>query len=214
MIIPATMTADFLDISGWQWPIDAVAMAERVDTVWVRSAIRTMKIDDYWWRFQEELREAGVRVNTYAVWDSRFSGAGHWLNLKRALEMCPVGDRHHCEIAIDVEDSVRRTRAQIEQMRILFEESSMWNGRPSWCYTSTGLWNTWANYGEVSWAKDYPLWAIDYRKGSIDRGYPSWPLDWEDWSAWQYSADGNQMGQYYGTVNNVSIDLNYWNNIV
>jgi GH25 family lysozyme M1 (1,4-beta-N-acetylmuramidase) len=210
MRIPMLDTADFLDISGWQWPIDAVKMAEKVGEVWVRSSIRTQAADSYWWPFQEQLREVGVKVNTYAVWDSRFSGLGHWMNLRNELLRCPAGDRHHFELAIDVEDDVRRTRSQLEQLRILFEESSMWNGRPTWMYTSYGLWNDWANYGPVPWAGDYPLWAVDYRKDSKVLGFPRIPTDWTDYKAWQYSGNGNMMGQYYGTQNKVSIDLNVW----
>lgn len=210
MRIPTNKAADFLDISGWQWPIDASKMAAKVDTVWVRSAIRIVGSDDYWWPFQEELRAAGVKVNTYAVWDSKYAGGMHWHNLKRELVRCPAGDRHHFELALDVEDSVRRTRAQIEQMRVFMVESSMWNGRPTWIYTSSGLWNDWSNYGPVAWAKDYPLWVVDYKKEHVNRGNPSIPTDWEDYSAWQYSGNGNMMGQYYGTQNKVSIDLNVW----
>jgi GH25 family lysozyme M1 (1,4-beta-N-acetylmuramidase) len=208
--IPTTRTADFLDISGWQWPIDAVKMSEKVGTVWVRSSIRTRAQDAYWWPLQEELREAGIQVNTYAVWDSRYSGQGHWANLVQELSRCPAGDRHHFEIAIDVEDDVRRTRPQLEQLRVFFEASSNWNGRPTWMYTSYGLWNDWANHGPVNWAYEFPLWAVDYRKSSIARGYPQIPTDWYDYCAWQYSGNGNMMGQYYGTKNKVSIDLNHW----
>ena len=206
------MEPDFVDISGWQWPIDASKMASKVDTVWVRCSIRTAGGDQYWWPFQHALRDRGAKVNAYAVWDSRYSGQGHWQNLKKRLLECPVGDRHHFEIAIDVEDNVRRTSAQLDQLRILVEESSMWNGRPSWIYTSPGLWNYWANHGAVGWANNYPLWVADYEPLSVARGFPDIPSDWEDYGAWQYSADGNGRGPEFGTLyHSDSIDLNVWN---
>jgi len=70
----------------------------------------------------------------------------------------------------------------------------------------------------LSWMKDYPVIIADYTCWSNTFKY-LWckeprrkPYPWlDDWSMWQFSADGNRRGKEFG-VGSGDIDLNYWHN--
>jgi GH25 family lysozyme M1 (1,4-beta-N-acetylmuramidase) len=76
-------------------------------------------------------------------------------------------------------------------------------------YTRASWWNL--NVAPASWASDYGLWAArwaDWLEGPWSDGKYV-PRDWDDWTNWQYSSDGNGLGSLYGVDSN-SIDLNYF----
>lgn len=84
-------------------------------------------------------------------------------------------------------------------------------------YTRATFWNTYV--GNPSWAYKYKLWAARYRylDSNLEPDLTSPWSDgnyevngWNEWLLWQYSADGNGLGSYYG-VDNSAIDLNYFN---
>lgn len=77
-------------------------------------------------------------------------------------------------------------------------------------YTRILWWNLYV--APASWAMNYLLWAArwaDWLTGPWSDGKYV-PRDWNDWAEWQYSADGNGLGYYYGVQSN-SIDLDRFN---
>jgi len=76
-------------------------------------------------------------------------------------------------------------------------------------YTRASWWDL--HVYRNDWAKIHPLWVAHYGAQT-----PTLPADWgaisqpKTWSLWQYSADGNGMGDAYG-VQSASIDLDHFN---
>lgn len=73
-----------------------------------------------------------------------------------------------------------------------------------------GNWWQW-NVRRRSYWQDYPLWIARYNS-YIDHPWNddenTDPLDWTEWDLWQWSADGNNMGDFYGSAGEEDIDLN------
>ena len=64
---------------------------------------------------------------------------------------------------------------------------------------------------QIGWMGDYPLWVADYTwwANNVTKAPYYMPPFWDDWTMWQYSADGNSRGEEFG-VQAASIDLNYY----
>jgi lysozyme len=84
-------------------------------------------------------------------------------------------------------------------------------------YTRVSWWDP--HVSPAPWVKDYGLWVArwaSHLEGPWSDGRFV-PRDWDDWTNWQYSADGNGLGSKYGVESN-SIDLNYfhgnWDNFI
>jgi len=71
-------------------------------------------------------------------------------------------------------------------------------------YTAKYWWN--ANVWESSLWGTCPLWVANYTSATE----PLMPRDWKQWTVWQWSADGNNMGSRYG-AESAAIDLDRWN---
>ena len=81
---------------------------------------------------------------------------------------------------------------------------------PVLIYTRASYWNH--VIGDQPWAAIYDLWIARYHSG-ISHPWGDGkckPLGWDDWKFWQWSADGNGMGPYYGGQA-ASMDLNRFN---
>jgi lysozyme len=65
----------------------------------------------------------------------------------------------------------------------------------------------------VSWMSAYPSWVAFYNSwwGEVVKQMPSTalPYPWQDWTMWQFSADGNRRGAEFG-VQAGDIDLNWF----
>ena len=78
--------------------------------------------------------------------------------------------------------------------------------RPPIIYTSYGYWSSLKDFAKQYWATKYPYWHAQYTSA----GTPRIPPPFEDWTFWQWSADGNGKGPEYGAAS-ASIDLNRFN---
>lgn len=81
-------------------------------------------------------------------------------------------------------------------------------------YTRASFWNIATT--KPSWALAYDLWCARYKASLTSpwsdgffKCYP-WANNLDNWVLWQYSADGNGLGNTYGASSN-DIDLNYFN---
>ena len=63
----------------------------------------------------------------------------------------------------------------------------------------------------IGWMRDYPLWVADYSwwANNVTKTPYYMPAVWDEWTMWQYSADGNSRGDEFGTQSK-SVDLNYY----
>jgi len=73
-------------------------------------------------------------------------------------------------------------------------------------YTSWGYWRRWNPFATQYWALNYPLWIANY----TNKPDPLMPAPFTHWDFWQWSADGNGLGEQYGAQSG-SIDLNRYN---
>lgn len=83
-------------------------------------------------------------------------------------------------------------------------------GYPVGIYCRGLWWNTYV--GRNNWAGSKPLWIArysDYLEGPWSDGRYK-PYEWDTWTLWQWSADGNGEGSLYGAQSN-SIDKNWFN---
>jgi len=69
-------------------------------------------------------------------------------------------------------------------------------------YTRASWWDV--NIPRSDAWRRYPLWVAHY-----DVAIPRIPADWDAWTLWQYSADGNGRGAEFGAQSD-SIDLSYY----
>jgi lysozyme len=118
-------------------------------------------------------------------------------------------------LVADVEDSgglsVTGMRASV---KAFLDEIERLTGQKPIIYTRSSFWNP--TMGSVSWASEYHIWLARYVSISNTTHRPfmsgPWadgnykPLGWSDWDMWQFSADGNGLGAYYGALSN-SLDL-------
>jgi len=84
------------------------------------------------------------------------------------------------------------------------------SGYPVGIYCRGSWWNTYV--GRNNWAGNHPLWIArysDYLSGPWSDGRYK-PYEWDTWTLWQWSADGNGEGSLYGAQSN-SIDKNWFN---
>ena len=68
-------------------------------------------------------------------------------------------------------------------------------------YTNRYYWNRYYS-NRPGWGDDWDLWVANYQARS-----PALPIGWTDYAIWQYSADGNKLGPYYGGQS-TAMDLN------
>jgi len=77
-------------------------------------------------------------------------------------------------------------------------------------YSRASFWNPYV--GNPSWASSYDFWAARYN-GSLSGPWSDGrykPVSWNDWTFWQYSADGNGLGRTYGASSR-DVDLDRFN---
>lgn len=81
-------------------------------------------------------------------------------------------------------------------------------GRKPIVYTAKWYTNYFAKK-YISWMKVYPLWVAHYPWVVTKFTRPLMPGDWDNWKIWQFSADGNRLGNEFG-VQARDIDLDYY----
>jgi GH25 family lysozyme M1 (1,4-beta-N-acetylmuramidase) len=77
-----------------------------------------------------------------------------------------------------------------------------WSRRPVAIYTSKAKFDTY--YSRLpGWGNDWLLVVANYGPP-----YPLLPTGWTDWDGWQFSADGNGLGRFFGYASgSVDMDL-------
>lgn len=105
-------------------------------------------------------------------------------------------------LVLDVEVHKNQSQAKITDVVYGCVQESLNAGYSPIIYTRANWWNSFV-LRRAYW-KELDLWVANY--GVLS---PAIPIDWKTvgWKLWQYSADGNFLGNYYGVASN-HIDLN------
>jgi GH25 family lysozyme M1 (1,4-beta-N-acetylmuramidase) len=119
---------------------------------------------------------------------------------------------------VDVETADGLAPAEVaKRVRKMVDTVAAAIGRKPVIYTAAWFWNPQVRDGSFGdcllWASRYPsssqppadpaLWA----EWALAKSQPVPPVGWSRWDIWQFSADGNGRGAYYGAQSS-SLDLN------
>ena len=143
--------------------------------------------DPFFGRNYSRARSQGMRVGAYYVpkWN---------MDCVMQVECCAaaldgVAWLPDSQIWIDCESadgySGANLRASINNFLLRLEK--VLAVRPG-IYTANWWWTPYV--GNVSWAKNYPLWVANYTSGSK----PLMPVGWTKYAMWQYSETGHVDG--------------------
>ena len=191
-----------IDVSKWQgvmnWPITA----KRVDFAYIKAS-QGISTDTYFTANYNGANDNGVPVGFYHFYDTRVNWQlqyGHFADLI---------DRHPCKLlpAVDLEFLANAPAPQMANILLFIAALAEHINALPVIYSGPSYILTYlSRFPELG---RYPLWIAHYAKN------PKWPLPapqvplpWYPfgWTIWQYSADGNGMGPYYGTQSK-AIDL-------
>jgi len=75
-----------------------------------------------------------------------------------------------------------------------------WSRRPVAIYTSKAKFDYYYS-NKPGWGKDWMLVVANYGPAN-----PSLPVGWTDWNGWQFSADKNGLGRFFG-YQSASVDM-------
>jgi len=94
---------------------------------------------------------------------------------------------------LDVEQphSTYKSRVLNRMIEMLYAIKE-WSRRPVAIYTSKSKFDYYYS-NKPGWGKDWMLVVANYGPA-----YPSIPIGWETWDGWQFSADQNGLGKFFG----------------
>lgn len=133
---------------------------------------------------------SGIRPCLYTVWDPKLPMEPQFQAFIKDIEPEPWW-----RIAIDVERShswgVNSSRVMNALMYMLHSIAG-WHGKRPLIYTNRYYWNRYYST-RPGWGDDWGLWVANYQAKA-----PAIPVGWTDYVIWQFSADGNRLGPFYG----------------
>lgn len=203
----------FIDISRWQGTVNFDKLKNSgVDALYMRAyqgTTRDQRLDEY----STGAKNVGLPFGLYTYWRPKDTAEEQINRLlqehtKLGATLIPMIDVEHDDghspqfIGQHVTDGVR-----------LVEEAI---GRTPTIYTAAWFWNPKVVGAEVSRC---PLWLARYTRDTpptnpaqwgdfaMSKPQPAVPAGWSTWDAWQFSADGNNMGRQFGASSS-HLDLN------
>ena len=102
---------------------------------------------------------------------------------------------------MDVELRNNSAKEMLERIYQVANKLGYQGGREAIYYSNLSF--TQGYLGSPEWLSKFPLWIANYTFAE----QPAMPSIWDDWTFWQWSADGNHLGPTYGAESD-SIDLN------
>jgi len=192
----------FCDVSKWQSVMDWPKAAKKLDFAFAKTS-QGVGLDPQWVANHTGAKAAGLPCGGYHYYDSRVSWqaqADFFLTEWRKADTGLLP-------AIDLEKQ-REAAANVPGiLNMLADVVAEIKARPI-IYTGPDFILTYLT--KIPELADYPLWISHY---ATDKRWPlpapRVPLPWFplDFWGWQFSADGNGQGRYYGAQSN-AIDLN------
>jgi GH25 family lysozyme M1 (1,4-beta-N-acetylmuramidase) len=192
-----------IDISKWQTSFDAAKNPNDIQFVVMRASVGIMT-DSRFDEMYNSIQPIPVRA-AYHYFRSEWGWqeqAAHFLSL--------VKDRNFHFFALDLESADNKRSAQFcRDAKRWIDHVAQQTGKRVLLYTNLVIYNTWLKpHGD--WMKDYPLWIAQYWFEPDRNKKPALPDGVTEWTFWQYSADGNNMGAAYG-VGSKHLDLDVFN---
>jgi len=192
----------FCDVSKWQSDMDWSITSKRLDFAYAKASQGT-GTDPQWINNYSETQSIGFPLGMYHYYDSSVSHtaqAAKFLSLYREYPtgLLPVIDLEKQATVspkiVDILNFIATVAENIQALPII--------------YTGPGF--ILGYLSKISELSQYPLWIAHYatdKRWPLDA--PRVPLPWFplDWWGWQFSADGNGQGLYYGAKSS-AIDLN------
>lgn len=207
------MYPKLIDISHWQGEMDwDVFMQSDAEGCIIRAgscnATSGIPYTDY--KYEQNMTAAEFAteiIGTYWYWrpsHDPIEQADYYADLLKFKHwnLAPIADVEAWEY-VNISTMQSRLKKFVDRLEYR-------TGRKPLIYTRASFWNPYV--GNPSWASDHDLWIARYN-GTLtgpwsDGNYK--PVSWDDWVFWQYSADGNGLGRFYGAGSD-DVDLNYFN---
>lgn len=191
----------FCDVSKWQSDMNWSRAAVTLDFAYAKASQGTFT-DTQWLANYSETQSIGFPLGMYHYYDNRINWkrqADYFLGLYDAYPtgLLPTVDlevQTTAPVIADVLNFCADVMAHIGTWPIIYSGPN---------YILTYL-------GKIPEMSRFPLWISHYatdKRWPLDA--PRVPLPWfaMDWWGWQFSADGNGQGKYYG-AQSTAIDLN------
>lgn len=205
------------DVSTWQGVINWDIMRSRVDECIIRvgsiNSSTGVCYEDYRWA--SNIRESSSRnfkkLGGYWFFRPNFS-ATLQADYFTAKVLQHVKDLDDFVFDFDLEVTGGLSPRAVADASELFINRVMSNtGKLCWFYTRASFYNPYVESRPLF--KTMKLHIARYSNllthpWNDDLRYK--PKDWDDWAWWQFSADGNFLGSYYGASSS-HIDVNYIN---
>lgn len=202
-----SLPSKFIDISRYQgeWVDPEAAKRLGIEGVCIRATVGDYYTDPKFKEFYQIAVDHGYRVTAYHVMTPN-DGAGRRTSASAQMNRFfdVVGARKLTDpVVLDNELARGEDKNYITSIvQNCFKALHGFQGFDyPFNYTNAGFWNAY-----VIWASsflNYPLWVANY----TTRATPVLPKGYNNWALWQWSADGNGLGQMYGFTS-YSIDLN------
>ena len=145
------------------------------------------------------LRDSDLQPCLYTVWSPY-----HPVKAQYATFVKDLWAAQWYRIAVDVERphglGVNNSKV-LGDLLWLLNSIADWHGKRPLIYTNKYYWERYYST-RPGWGDDWALWVANY-----GRSKPAMPIGWTDYAIWQYSADGNKLGPYYGGQS-TAMDLN------
>lgn len=204
----------FVDVSRWQGKINWEITQENIVGAYVKATDGTSWVDPRFYENRDALNSLGIPWGSYSFYQPLQPYREQVLHyLKQIAVLDPNSGlykiNHPLVPAIDVEKRV-----------VGYPKSKYYEGLSGWLryffvltgvypiiYTSKAIWESILPL--TDFAKNHWLWVAHYNRYIT---HPAIPVDWaaKGYKIWQWSADGNLLGAFFGAQSK-SIDLNRYN---
>lgn len=206
-----TYYSPILDVSRYQYPLNPVVMRARgTQLVFLRCTVGDYYTDTRFVEFWNLLKSEGFLVGVYHVNTPEYSVQSQLDRLFGPLGL--NGRIPDVPIVLDCELTRGQSKATITNNILgCLDGIEDLDERKPIVYTRASWWNY--NVNPSSQFNQYPLWIARYANVTHpwnDDPATLKPHSFNDWALWQWSADGNLQGSYYG-VSSLSVDLNKGN---
>ena len=192
-----------IDISKWQVTFDASVNPDDIQFVVMRASVGIMA-DPIFDQLYESIQPVPIR-GAYHYFRSEW---GWKEQADKFVELVKDTNLHYFALDVETADNVRSKKFCDDAKRWI-DYVAKKTGKKVILYTNPIIYSTWLKpYG--NWMKNYPLWLAQYWFEPDRDKTPGLPEGVTEWSFWQYSADGNNLGDVYG-VGSRSIDLDVFN---
>lgn len=204
--IQATWEVQGVDVSKWNGVMDFSITKTKCQYAFLRYGYGTQWKDSRVDTYYQDVVSLDFPVGAY--W---YCNVGVDYNLTAQSFSTLIAQKPpQLDIVLDIEATTLNPYDTLNWIKLVDAKLYNLTGKKPIIYTSPGFWNSKvarSNYwvGRTLWDAAWTTYPI-----------PSIPLDWSNWTHWQWSADGNNRAKEYGMVKDgdYDMDLNRFNGTV